>query len=291
MQKRILIPGLILTAALLMAAGRMQEEHLLRFELNPNSVDKYKVQMSMNMTLDAPGAPPNLAVNSSMDFELKTGAIDEKGLADVEMKTTNMVVETSDVPAGTPPPDLPKEMIVTGKIDNRYRLTEAKQKGLTGEAALMMNMSNANQTSMFIELPEKPVKVGDSWKFSMAKNPMLGEKDHQLTATLKGLAIHEGIPAFEIEISGKIELDVNMAEAMKKAAETSGGAGGAEALLGGMDIVVKGSIGVGGKVFLAQKGGRLLYSETAMDSKQSMEMMGMTMNIDGKTNMKMSLAK
>lgn len=286
MMRRLTVPTLILAAAALLAAGRYQDEHLLRFELKPDSSEKFKVEMTMDMDMDAPGAPPSMNMKSTMDFELLTGKIGEDGKADIEMKTTNMQVE-GDMLGGNAP-EVPKEMVVKAKLDDRYRITDVKAHGPPDQAQMIMGMSNANQTSMFIEFPEKPVKIGESWTFAMAKNPMLGEKEHLLTATLKGLATVQGTPAYEIDLSGKIDLNVDMAEAMKKAGAGAGDGGGVGEMMAGMEIIVKGSIDVAGTVFIAQKGGRLLSSQTQMASKQSMEMMGMNLNIAGKTNMKMS---
>lgn len=288
MIKRAFFPFLALVLAGGLMAGKFQDSYLLRYELKPKSSDKYKMSMTMNMKMDAPGAPPSIDIKSTMDFELNTLDVGADGKADVEMKTTNIKMDTGDLPGGGE--DAPKEMVIKAKMDDRYRLTDAKAGAGMDMTQMMMNMSGANQSMMMLELPENPIKVGDSWEFEMAKNPILGEKAHMLKATLKSLTEYEGTPAYEVELTGKIDLNVNLGEAMKKANEAAGAAGGAAAMFEGMDMTVKGQIGVAGKVYISRKSAKILASETTMDSKQAMEMMGMTINMDGVTKITMKSA-
>jgi hypothetical protein len=269
-------------------AGTLQEAYTLRLDLKPATTDKYKIELDSTQHVNFPGAPPEIAVKGSMDFEMKTNAVDKDGLAEIEMKTSNVKLDAGQAAGMINTDQLPKEITVKAKLDSRNHITESKTEGLTPQAQMMMSMSGTSTSTMFVELPDKPVKVGDTWEIHLPKNPMMGDKEYPLIATLIGLEDYEGTPAYKVGITGKIEFDVDLGAVMKKMAEAGAGATGAPE---GMDMKMKGSVDIGGTAFLARAGAKTLGYTMKMGSKQVLTMMGMDVNIDGVSNVNMKLAK
>jgi hypothetical protein len=290
MKLRSFLPVLAVSAGALAFAGLAQDEHLLRLELKPNTVSKYKLSIVSNQKIDAPGAPSNIDVSGTMDLDISTLSLDEKGLADIEMKTTNIKFDAGDM-AGTVDPDqIPKEMVVKGKLDDRYRLSQAQAIGAkTSDAQMLMSMAGSSSTTMFVELPEKTIKVGDSWTFNMPKNPMTGDKEHALTATLVSLKNHHDVPVYEIAFKGNAIYDVNLSEAMKKASQ-GGGGGGMVDMIANMDAKLKGNIEIEGSSLIARQGGKTQFQTMKMTAKNIVNVMGMDIPIDGVTTFEMKLA-
>lgn len=294
MKTRVFFPlAVILTSAVLATAVK-QDEYVLRYDLKANSNEKYKIVMAMQMKVEAPDETRDVTMDATNDFELVTGEIDQEGRASAEMITTNMKVEVKGAPEGEGPPEPPKEIRFKGKLDNRYRTFDMKPvEGITPDQ-MMMNPTDLTESAIFVELPEGPIKVGDSWKFNLPKNPMLGDKDHALTATLKGLTTYEGVPVYELDVVGDVDFDFDMAEAMKKSGAAGGAGGGGEIgeeMMAAFQIKMTGKIAVSGKAYLAQTGCRLLHSDMNMVSNQSMEMMGIKILISGTTSLKMTYVK
>lgn len=97
--------------------------------------------------------------------------------SDIKMQ----VEGNSPIPA---PNEAPREIVVKGRMDSRYRVFEPKVEGLNPAMAMMsQNLSGMN---LGIELPEGPVKVGDTWDVTIPKNPFLGEKVQTLKASFAG---------------------------------------------------------------------------------------------------------
>lgn len=286
-------PFLVLAIAASFAA-QGQDEYLIRRTQTANSVERYKVSMATKMNMGAEGQNQNMDFTGTMDFDIATGQVDEKGVADVELKTSNLKFESEGAgPEMMGGEDIPKEMVMKGKLDDRYRLTEAKAVGPASQAQMMMSMSGSGSSAFFFELPEKPVKVGESWKVVLPSNPFLGEKEHSLTAKLIAIKDVEGESAYEIHVEGEIELDVDLSEAMKKAFEASGESGGLGDMLAAMAMKMKGKIGYDATQMLARKDGRLLNIVVKMDNKAQMEMteLGMKIDVDGTTTLTMSPRK
>lgn len=287
------VPFLLLAIACSFAA-QGQDEYLIRRTQAANTVEKFKVAMTSKMNMGAEGQSETMEVNGTMDFDLSTAAIDDKGVAEVELKTSNMKFESEGPGAEMMGGDaIPKEIVMKGKLDDRYRLTDVKSVGPASQTQMMMSMGGSGSSAFFFELPEKAVKVGDTWKVVLPANPFMGEKEHALTAKLVGLKDVDGESAFEIHIEGTIELDVDLAEAMKKAGEAGGEAGGFGDMFASMGMKMKGKMDYDTTQILARKDGRLLDVTAKMASKMQMELSGagLTIDMDGTTTLKMSPRK
>jgi hypothetical protein len=292
MKFRTFLPILAVAAFAVAYAGSFQQGYLLRLNHKPNTSDKYKIELVSNQQMNAPGAPPNIDVKGSMDFEVNTGDVKE-GLADVEMKTTNLKIDAGELSGMMRADQMPKEIVTKAKLDDRYRLTQATTSGLTPQAQMMMGMSGSNSSAMFFELPEKPVKLGDTWEVSMPKNPMFGEKEHKLIATLVSLKEYDGAPVYEFSVRGKFDFDVNMADIVKAMAAAPGAAGADPNApdLSGMDMRMKGIISISGSALVSRADAKMHFSTMKMESKQTMSVMGMDIDIAGTTTVNMKLAK
>jgi hypothetical protein len=273
----LLATGAALAAAL--SAG-VQDAYLLRYDLKPNTSEKFKIEIQSKQKIGFPGAPPEIEIKGQMDFEMATRDLDEKGLADVELKATNVKMEGPEMPMTG---EMPKEIIFKGKLDSRNRMTGLQAAGLPAEAELTMRMSGASSSITFVELPEGPVKIGDTWEIEMPKNPMFGDQVPKLTAKLLALKEFDSEPAYEIGLTGKVTYDINLGEALKAA--------GGENPMGDLEIRMKGTTGFEGLAYLARAGGKTLELSMTMDAKQTMSVMGMEGPVDGVTTTKMKRAK
>ncbi len=282
-------PLALMAAAALVGFALRQDEQLIRLKIEDGRVDRYRVEIDSAMKMNAAGlGEQDFGLKASMDTSYAYGAPGAEGKADVEVKTTNMKMEASgaaEMMMGNQ--ELPKEFAVKGKMDSRYRLTEAKTTGLNAQTQMMMGMGGASSMSMLFELPEKPVKIGDTWPVFMPKNPILGDKAHELVAKLVALKDADGAAVYEVQISGKVDLDVNMSEAFKKVSDPN--AENPLAMLG--EMTMKGTLDVSGTALVNRKDGHLMRNETKVAAKQTLSVGGINADVNGVTTVKMVLAK
>lgn len=284
MRLRTFLPLLAVSGLTFAFAAAAQESFLLRLDLKPNTSDKYKLELVSNQVMSGPpGVPPNIDVKGSMDIEMVTGAVD-KGTADVEMKTTNVKIDAGEMSGMMPMDQLPKEIVMKAKLDDRSRLTQTQVQGVPAQAQMMMSMSGSNPAAMFVELPEKPIKIGDTWEFAMPKNPMYGSKEHKLLATLVALKEYDGVPVYEVSVRGNFDFDANMGEIFK----SMSGGGGAETPQ--IDMTTKGTISMTGSSLISRKDGKTYFTTTKLTSRQVVSVMGFDLNIEGVTTVNMKKA-
>lgn len=299
MKRQLLAFSLLSVTLGAASAGLLQDEYTLRLNFEPGQVDRYQAEMVSTMKMSSPGAgDQDFSVKGTMDYAYHFGKVGDDGKAELEMKVTNIQVEASGAAeAMMSGQEMPKEYSIVGKIDDRYRLTDAKTVGLPAQTQMIMSLGGSGTSSVLFELPEKPVKVGDTWPVRMPANPMVGDKPQELTAKFVGIKEVEGTPFYEIQVAGNVPLDIDMAEVMKKMSEAAGGAagggGGMADLLAGMSIRIKGALDVTNTAHFEVKTGRLSTMDTKVDAKQTMSMaeLGVSIDIAGTTRVKMKLAK
>jgi hypothetical protein len=298
--KRIALYALLFTLAFAVSSAALrQDDHAIRLRVQSGQVDRYKVEIASDMKISGAGAgDQEFGLKGSMDTAYTFGETDATGKTDLEMKTTNIKMEASgaaEMMMGQQ--ELPKEYSIMGKVDDRYRISEMKTAGLSAQTQMVMGMGGTGAMSMLFELPEKPVKIGDTWQVNMPKNPMMGDKEYPLTAKLLGIKEVDGVSAYDIEIGGKVDLDINMSEVLKKMQAAGGASGGADGgmmeMMAGFEIMMKGVMNVSGSAQVDQKSGRLLANSTKMATKQVMTIggVGISVDVNGSTTVSMKLAK
>lgn len=285
MRKRLLILTVAVSCAAMASA---QDGSLLRKLLVENSTETYKVTIGGSQNIEVPGqGPMDIAYKGGYDWIFKYKTIDKtKDVADVDVTVKDLKFEMDGGMMGQGP-EMPKEIVSTGKMDGRYRLSELKSQ--SPNMQMMMTMGAGSAVSPFIELPEKPVKVGDSWEAKLPKNPFLGDVEVKLKATFKGDGKLEDKTGNLIELEGDVPLNVDLskvlAEMAKSGNDPSGGA------MADMKMTMKGAMKVKVSVVLDKASGKALVSIVTVDSNSTMELvdMGMSIPTKGKSTVKLVL--
>lgn len=272
-------------SALALASGPV----LLRHNFAPNQKDEYKVEMTMLQKVAIPSmGDQDMNVKGGMKYHLTYGAKDAtSGKADFGLKITDikMDMEGPMADAADMTDQIPKEMKLEAKIDDRNRITDYKV-DKANMSMMMMSGANSAMSNFFIEFPEKEVAIGDTWDVKMPKNPMMGNEEAILKAKLVGEKDVDGKKMYVLTLEGKINTKIDMGEMMKGEADPTG-------MLAGMDMVVSGSMDMNSEALVDQASGKTISMTTKMKTKQQMEMkaMGMTLDMSGDITMKVSLAK
>lgn len=291
MLKRSLGVTFLGLVALSMAATA-QDSFLLRRQLVEGAKDAYTVETVMDSTIQAPTGDMQMKTTTSMLYTINVGKVDkDKGVADVETVVTDIQLKMegpmADMMQGQGANQIPKEIKANGKLSDRGRMTDMKVQGAS--AAMMMSMGTASMSGdTFFAYPDGPVKVGDTWDVLTPKMPLLGNKEHKLTAKYVADEAVGDTKAMKVVVAGTIPMDINVSEMMQQMG-TQGGVGG----LGDMKMLMKGSVEISGTAWLDKASGKILSLENTMDMKTQMELpdMGMTINMPGKAKSTMKLKK
>lgn len=251
--------------ALLAALAFAQDKTQLRRQLTV-SEDKYAVTMEMKSSVDTPVGTQEFGGTGTMNYSVKIGKVDGEK-ADVEFITSDMKFESnSPVPA----PDASAPVTVTGKIDNRNRITDVKMPA-TGQGMMQM-LSGSGSSSMlyfYAELPEGNVAVGDTWKVVVPAN-QTSPKDAELTSTLVG----EKDGAWIVKTTGVIPMEIDTSKLPKTEGQPD------------MDMMIKGKINFEGESLLDKATNKVRQSTIKNKIKSTIEVMGQ--NIDSSSDMTMT---
>lgn len=266
--------------ALAMATYAFAQDVTLKRDLKPNSQDVYKVEMSGSTQMDIPNVgPQDLNVTGGMNYAMKYGAV-EQGVAQTDFLLSDIKLQMSggaaDMMGGAP--ELPKEIRFKGKLDERNRITDFKPDSKLDMMGLTM-ASTASTMTMFIEFPDRAVKVGDSWKVKVPRNAMVGNEESELTATLVG----EKDGMWDLKMSGELKIKNDMSEMMKGMDPTGTGMD--------MQMVVTGTMKLDTTAQVDKTTGQTKAMVVAMQSKSVLDIvnMGIKMDQSSKTTMKMTL--
>src|SRR5688500_15494592 len=223
MRKAVLLASLGV-AVVAVAGFGVQGEFSIRRELRQGDKEAYKVttKVSQTMTPSDPnqaamlGGEMKFDMSMTMDMGLYFQKVsDDKKSADTEMSFTNIVYDFGTMAGMMPTENLPKSMKATGKIDDRSRMSEFKMPDLPAALAGSRGMMGP----LMVELPEKAVKIGETWEMPMPTGEMLGAKDAKMTAKLLATEDFNRIPAFVVELVCGLRIDADLSEV----AQASGG--------------------------------------------------------------------
>lgn len=263
-------------ALTLTALAMAQDAVTLRRELKSNTKDTYKVEMTSKTSMDIPQmGPQEMTMKAWMNYALKTGEVKETK-ADLDTVITDLKFEMEGPMADMMKqqggmPEMPKEMLFKGQIDNRNRISDLKFQGKMD----MMTMSMVNQAStiaMFVEFPEGAIKVGDTWKVTIPKNAFVGNDDTQMDAKLIG---EEG-GKWKVQMAGTMKLKPDMKEIMKGQDPTGTGME--------MDMNVTGTMKLETQALIDKATGKTVEMTTKVDSKSVMEITNLGMSMDQSSN-------
>lgn len=263
-----------------LAFAAVQDGVKLRLQHADKAVSAYKVSIIGNQSVEVPTmGSMDIGFKGSYDWSLTTKSVDkEKNTAEVETKMTNFKFEMEGPMAMPDNPNMPSEFVGKVKIDDRYRVVA--QEGGRTDPRMLMAMGASAGISPFIELPEGPVKPGDSWEVVIAKNPFLGDKEAKLKATFKGDSSLEGKSGHLIEMAGTIAVDANLTKIMEEMAKSGNDPTGGMAA--GMNMTMKGTMDIKMTAVLDKGTGKLLASLSSMGSNMTMTLVDMNMSMPAK---------
>lgn len=265
--------SIVLLSAAVVAFAIGQDDYLMRRELKEGARDSYKVSTKVvqTMTPSDPsqaallGGEMRFAMSMSMDMASSIQKIaEDKRSADFELNFNNIVYDMGAMAGMVPQESLPKAMKATGKVDDRSRLLEMKMPDLPAALAGSQGMAGP----LMVELPEKPVKVGDSWDMPLPTAETLGAKDAKIAAKLVRLEDYEGLPAYYIELVSSIPIDADLS----KVAEASGAPP--------MKVLAKGKFDMKGSAYVERATGRTLKMQVTFDTTSHVTMPEMGVEFD-----------
>lgn len=284
--KLLIAKASVLAIPLFLAQG--DDGVLLRRQLVEGEKTSYQITVTskQNISNEAMGMPEqNMTFTFNSRYSATVGKLSEdKSKAPITLLVDQIKVE-SDNPMGMNAMggDLPKEIKGAAVMDTLGRITEIKfdDSRMTRMAA----MSGGSQLSTLasgLTFPEKSIKVGDTWQMTLPKSPTMGDKEIVLTAKLVGEKMVGGVAAWEISVSGKFPLTVDLSKAMQASGNDQ---------MPQMKMTMTGTADMNNTFQIEKATGKLLAGSgtTKTDSKLNLEEMGATIDIKGQTEVKLTL--
>ena len=249
--------------------------------------ESYHLQAVGKTTMTIPGSgDQEMGMTTLTSLKYKIGAADAtSGLAPTELTSK---VEKFDVDG--PMAEImegQKEKILvsttsTGTLDKQNRFIADPTKK-ADPRALVNGSAAFSFVSPYFEFPDKALNPGDTWEFSIPKNPFLGKEDQKLTATFNG----EKDGGYSISISGKLKMDVNLGDLLKDNPMPELQA------IGVINMTIKSSSEISGDVVVDKITGQTQLMTIKVKSKQTAEITDQNISIpsEGTTTIKVSLDK
>lgn len=268
--KSLKVVSLFALSAFALAAT--QDAVSLKLVLKEGDKDVYKVASVVDQEVDASAfgaGPMNMKIESSMTLTYNTGKVDDKGIAAMVIDVTDADMKF-DGPMGAPPGmEMPKSYKVLGKMNSMGQFSDVKIEGLP---AMAMMMSGSSMSSMLntVSLPDKGVKIGDTWDVVLPKNPMMGDSDSKMKATFVATKDVDGKKVHEISVVGPVTLNMDTS---KLPADATGGM--AMKMTGTIDIKTTVQLDAATcKVRLADSTGKMNMKVELVDMSATLPMTG-----------------
>ncbi|AIE87839.1 hypothetical protein [Fimbriimonas ginsengisoli] len=241
-----------------------QDGLVLRLTLKENSVDTYKIESKVKQTMSGtPAGDMEMGINSSTTYKITTGKVDaEKGKADVTVETTYDKLEADGPIADMINNNKPKPSSMKGTLDSLGHLELDKAK----LAQAMVQMGAAQQAGpnpVFVDFPEKAVKIGDTWDVIVPKSQFTGPTDQKLTSKLVGEKKLDDKDVWIVSTSGPVKFDVDTSK-LPKPEDTNNP-------MAQMSVHVKGTVDMTVESLVEKSTGKVLRSETKGKSKSTVE--------------------
>jgi hypothetical protein len=168
-----------------------QSGSLLRRDLKAGSTDVYDVKCSTT-TVPGAGAPGEpRTIKATWTAAYKVGRAQANGPATLEVNTTDFEVGGPGIRFAAGPP--PKTRNVKCSLDPRNRINPKSSESSTFQWLL----------ADFIELPERQVRIGDTWNVTLPESNFIGQSKTTLKAKLVGEQAVGGRKAWVVAIEGK----------------------------------------------------------------------------------------
>ena len=261
-------------AALAVAA---QDSVVLKRTFKADSTEVYVVETANKSVANIQGQEMESEAKTTMIQTVKVKEVDAaKGTAKISLTTKIDKMEGTGFmeQAAQGMKDAPA-IEQTGTWSPNNSVVFDKTKG--GNPMMAMVLGSASRTSgVFFALPEKPVKVGDTWDIVIPKSPETGPADQKLTATLTG--IKDGHAMFSV--TGKVTY----------ATTISGEAAGGQVP---GDMKIKGATDLKADVTVDAATGQTLEAKLTTKEKGTVgiEAAGMTIDTSGSSTITVTLKK
>lgn len=267
-------------------AGLQQDGVLLRRALKADTTDTYTIESKVQQTVNSPLGDTPMNINMTTTYAVKTLKVDDASqTADAEITTT---VEKIDVdgPAAAMMGNKPAPIMQKGKLDVRGRFTPEKSATAASIQSLLSGGGASASSGFFVELPEKAVKVGDTWDIVIPKSPLTFDQDQKLTAKLVGEKDLDGVPVWVVSVSGSLKTSVDSSKLPKDAAQP-------DSPMGPITAIVKGQIDLTSEGLVEKATGRTLEMTSRGTLKSNVELVeaGMTITTSGTVDSIVKLKK
>jgi hypothetical protein len=251
-----------------------QDNFLLRRSLKEGATETYALESKTKQVVTLPNGmgEQEVSTSTSSTYAVKVGKVDEaKHAADVEVTITIDKIEI-DSPMGDPSNsagDAGKKTTMKGTLDHLGKLVLPPPTNPNDPMTSVASMAN----SIGLQLPEKAVKVGDTWEVVLPKNPFMGDQEQKLTARVVGETTVKDRPALKVAMDGTLNLNVDMTKMLEKS----------ESPMAGQKMFVKGTAEFKMVGLIDRETGQTLESTTETLTKQTIEMpdMGISMASTG----------
>lgn len=292
----------IALVALATVAYAAQDQLLLRRELKTGVTETYKIESQIKQNMDIPSlGEQDLVINTIASCAVTTKNVDtEKGTADVETLTklekATLDGSIAQMMGGGQEQKLPDPKTEKGTLDSRNRLTigkdpkdKASVSPLPGMEMMqgMATTPSAQTLLSLIELPEKSIKIGDSWDAGLpggASSMGAGVKDVKITIKFVGERQIDGQTVYVLATTGTFKLDVDTSKLPKKE-------GAAASPMG--DVKMTGTAELSGEGLVDKATGKTISNSITVKNNASVHVaqMGADIPVKGTVTMTLKLQK
>jgi hypothetical protein len=274
--------GVLTLLAAVPAAALQEQTYQPKVVFKVNERNTYTMKMNMKMDMVAEqgaGALPNMEMVMDAVTQMKTVGVKPDGSGVITVKTAGGKIVVLGMEQNIP--DSPAQ---TFDVDPRGRMKMRQVAAAGGPGAVMRQFMDPNQLSfMGAILPDKPVKVGETWEVEI--DVAAAQKKTKVISTLLGLETVGGQPTLKIKQEMIMPFDMAMGmdgmpvKAGQKAAMTMKGelkVSGIINILEANSRLIKSTGDVTGSIDM------ILPEEVAAQSPFGSKM---TMKMDAKVNM------
>lgn len=269
---RFAIAATLLATTLAFAA---QDGFVLKRELKENNSESYRLEGSLVTNVLSPMGQQDITAETIAKYDFKTGAVDATAGTAVLDSVTSFEKLTMTGMIANDGSDLPKPVSLKGKLDSKGRIT--LDAPADEENVLQTVLSGTEPTSLstlFIELPEKSVKIGDSWTVNVPANSIM-KGNQTLTAKLVGEKDVDGTKALEVSLSGTLATEVTDAKLPESAGPVAG-----------QKFSLKGSIDVIGTGYINPTTGQTISLSSEYKGKQTISLTDLGLEVEATSTLK-----
>lgn len=194
-------PSVVLLSLSLGALAFASQGQLLRRELKVGE-EVFDVTTDSKASYELPVGKQETKFNLAMEFHVNTTKVENaKGQVDFTVKNMNFSSDGVAVDPGAP-----KDIKFTAKMDDRNRVSDLANGSQQSNPVSIVTGSVSPAAYFFSDLPEKEVKVGDTWDVDVPAGPEgQGAQASTLKATLKEVTD----TGFKVQIVGTIKMLVD----------------------------------------------------------------------------------